>query len=215
MSSPDESNIAPKEIARARILSLLRDHDIKDIEFESIIGLKKNAISEWKRKGSASFIDNLPKIAQYFGVTTDWLLGNEVIDEPDMYDVPIKGVIRAGFPMESFEVDDGKVRLPFPITNAANTFALRVMGDSMSPLILNNDIIIVRKGCPRTVSGKIWLCYQGLFIARIVALRCTLIVARLKANCTNLICVRLVVFLQCVPTNSIKLPSKSVMRFFP
>lgn len=80
MPSPDESNIEPKEIARARILALIKDNEITDIEFEVSMGLKPTTVSNWKRKGSASFIDNLPKIAQYFGVTTDWLLGNEVIE---------------------------------------------------------------------------------------------------------------------------------------
>ena len=41
------------------------------------IGFEKSTITKWKQKGFAPRIELLNKIADYFGVSTDYLLGKE------------------------------------------------------------------------------------------------------------------------------------------
>lgn len=40
-------------------------------------GLSKSAVSQWKIRGSSPKFEQLSKIAAYFGVSVDYLLGNE------------------------------------------------------------------------------------------------------------------------------------------
>lgn len=40
-------------------------------------GLSKSAVSQWKTRNSSPKFEQLPKIAAYFDVSVDYLLGNE------------------------------------------------------------------------------------------------------------------------------------------
>ena len=40
-------------------------------------GLSKSTVSQWKTRGSSPKFEQLSKIAAYFGVSVDYLLGNE------------------------------------------------------------------------------------------------------------------------------------------
>ncbi len=41
------------------------------------LGLQKNAFSNWKHGNNTSYLKHLPKIADYLGVSIDYLLGKE------------------------------------------------------------------------------------------------------------------------------------------
>ena len=46
------------------------------------LGLNKSTVSVWKRKGAIPNSDTLQKIAEYFNVSVDYLLGNEEKTSP-------------------------------------------------------------------------------------------------------------------------------------
>ena len=41
------------------------------------LGLSKNVFTEWKSGRATSYMKHLPKIAEFFGVSVDYLLGKE------------------------------------------------------------------------------------------------------------------------------------------
>lgn len=47
------------------------------------IGCSKPMVTNWKQRGSTPTDTNLKKIADYFGVTVDYLLGNEEKKAPE------------------------------------------------------------------------------------------------------------------------------------
>lgn len=63
-----------------RILNLLKTKGIKDKDFVSAIGIYSSALSEWKSGKSVSYKKHIDKIAEYLGVSVDYLLGRT--DDP-------------------------------------------------------------------------------------------------------------------------------------
>jgi repressor LexA len=64
---------------------------------------------------------------------------------PDTVEVPILGRVTAGMPILAVENRDGALRLDPSLVKGADTFALRVEGDSMIEAgILDSDYVLVR-----------------------------------------------------------------------
>jgi SOS-response transcriptional repressor LexA len=100
------------------------------------------------------------KIADYLGVTVDYLLGKEdpdgipegvrgeteVLDQSCTRMIPLYETVSAGF--GAYASDNVKDYIPSYIQNdteAENTIFIRVRGDSMNPRIEDGDIIRVHK----------------------------------------------------------------------
>ena len=144
-----------KETARQRIISWIEDVYDSYKEFEEEMDLKPTTVTEWKRGRSNTFMNFLPEIADALGTTTDFLLGHEH-NAYEIKSIPITGRIKAGYPIESFEGNFGSVRVPSAEFSSTSVyFALRVDGDSMMPLVMDKDVIILEKVYSRPVNGKI------------------------------------------------------------
>ena len=154
--------MSSKDIARERIISLIELVYNSYREFEDELGFGRNTVTEWKR-GVSTFMDKLPEIADALNVSTDYLLGRETASLiPEIFHIPLIGKIRAGYPVESFEIPKKYIKVPTEIVhNETDYFALEVVGDSMMPIVMEGDIIILRKTdqynnaiCAVTVDGE-------------------------------------------------------------
>lgn len=59
------------------ILILLKKQNKKQIELSNYLDLSKNVFTEWKSGRNTSYMKHLPKIAEFFDVSVDFLLGKE------------------------------------------------------------------------------------------------------------------------------------------
>ena len=66
-----------KEIFAERLKEMLEEKALNIKNFSADIGIPKSTISDWLLLKRTPKIDNIPKIAIYFGVTADYLLGLE------------------------------------------------------------------------------------------------------------------------------------------
>ena len=66
-----------KEIFAERLKEMLEEKALNIKNFSVDIGIPKSTISDWLLLKRTPKIDNIPKIAIYFGVTVDYLLGLE------------------------------------------------------------------------------------------------------------------------------------------
>lgn len=66
-------------------------------------------------------------------------LGNPVVD------IPLLGVVKAGYDYLAQENWIGTVEVDKKLAESGELFALKVKGDSMSPVLVENDIVIVKK----------------------------------------------------------------------
>lgn len=58
-----------------RIKELRNAHGLTQVEFAKRLSVSKQAVSNWENNNIQPSIDMLVKIADYFAVTTDYLLG--------------------------------------------------------------------------------------------------------------------------------------------
>ncbi|WMI81797.1 helix-turn-helix domain-containing protein [Anaerotignum sp. MB30-C6] len=73
-----------------RILKLMENNQMKQADLARVAGARSSSVSDWLNRKSTSYTKYLDKIANHFGVTTDYLLtGKEpepnikVVDEDD------------------------------------------------------------------------------------------------------------------------------------
>ncbi len=126
---------------------------LKELDFSP------TAFSEWKRGKAKPTTDALKKLADYFDVSVDYLLGrtdnpapiihpsNEYI--PDgIIKMPVIGVISAGYDGEAVEevIDNvGILAISLHGYSPEDCFLLRVRGDSMYPDFREGDLIVVHR----------------------------------------------------------------------
>lgn len=114
--------------------------------------ISRGSITNWKN-GSEPQPLTLKKIADYFGVTLEYLLREDdaqsetvELDPSSLYMIPLFENASAGFgAYASDQIDD---YMPLYFANpaeATNTICIKVRGDSMYPKIEDGDIIQVHK----------------------------------------------------------------------
>lgn len=64
-----------------RIINMLRQRGKKQIELATFLGISNNNISEWKAGRSKSYMKYLPSIADFLGVSMEYLLGTESLPD--------------------------------------------------------------------------------------------------------------------------------------
>ena len=126
----------------------------------SELQISRGSVTHWKM-GKVPHHSTLIKIADYFGVTTDYLLGvsgvptvggqeisgNAIfLDPAKTRMIPVYESVSAGFGA----VAQNLIQEYMPIyihsdSEASETICIRVTGDSMSPNIEDGDVIQVRK----------------------------------------------------------------------
>lgn len=72
-----------------KILELMKNKGINAAKLTTECGLNHSALTEWKKGKAKPSIDALSKIAQYFGVSVDYLLG---IEKPNTAQPTITGI---------------------------------------------------------------------------------------------------------------------------
>ena len=136
---------------------LCKEKGVTPTKASAEIGFAKGSVSYWKKKRNEG-IDARPdsytatKIADYFGVSTDYVLGRERSNltpatmDRDVAEINVYGTIPAGLPVEAIEdvVDTEQIPSKW-LRGGREYFALRVDGDSMYPEYLPGDTVIVRK----------------------------------------------------------------------
>ena len=72
-----EINYIVKDVFAERLRNLIDEKGLNYQKFSTEIGIPNSTISDWLNKKKTPTIENIPKIALFFGVTTDYLLGLE------------------------------------------------------------------------------------------------------------------------------------------
>lgn len=127
------------------------------------IGVSRSTIAMWETGQSQPDNDMLKNMANFFGVTVDYLLDYEkTIPEKNAIRVPVLGSVAAGIPIDAIEdVLDYEELDPKQFNPTYQYFGLRIKGDSMTPRIQDGDVVIVRQQ-PDVESGEIAIvCING------------------------------------------------------
>lgn len=131
-----------------RLSELRKEKGLSQKDFGKIIGAAQNTVSQWENGSREPDNETINRIANFFNVSIDYLLGNEstpttTIDKG--IKIPVLGEVAAGFPMFADENIIDYEEIPAEMAKNDDYFALKIHGDSMEPRICNNDVVIVRK----------------------------------------------------------------------
>ena len=142
---------------KERLVKLRKELNLTQEDFAQKIGYTRTAISAWEIGRNEPSNADTVKIADFFGVSTDYLLGKSDIrnntsniDESDkkFYMCPVYGQISAGQPNWAEECIEGRLPLDpdlMGIVNPEEHFFLRVNGESMNKIIRNVAFALIHK----------------------------------------------------------------------
>lgn len=154
-----------------RLKEARRAKGLTQVEVAKYIGITQGGYSGWERGDFKIDSTSLSRLAELFGVTTDYLLGNDSRPVPPALRIPVLGSVPAGIPLEAIEDIVDWEDLPAGMTNGGREyFGLEVKGDSMWPDYLPGDVVIVRKQ-PTCHSGDDCVVYVNGYDATLKQVR--------------------------------------------
>lgn len=144
-----------------RLIQALAEKDMTAADLSRLSGIGEGAISQYKSGAYKASQRNLEKIANALGVSIPWLMGYEVPGQPvkitpmpatapaAMVSFPVIGRVAAGYDGQALEEYTGaQESIPAEDLHgrpASDFMVLRVNGNSMYPLLLDGDRILVER----------------------------------------------------------------------
>jgi len=121
---------------------------LKQEELSKIINVSQASLSGYENEKFEPDNKTLLHLAAYFGVSTDYLLGNE--DVPWSFakqekKIPVFRRIRAEWSVQNAKEIIGYEEISEDMVRQGNFFAIKVHGDSMEPRIRDGDVVIMHK----------------------------------------------------------------------
>ena len=155
------------KIMYERIKKLAKERGITINSLESELGFSRGSLSKIDKNKPS--VERLIKLAEFFNVQVDYLTGDsEYKTKKEMFDawdtmynkdenlaeevrkiekgirIPVLGNVAAGVPIEVMEDVLDWEEIPEDMASKGEHFGLKIKGDSMSPRILEGDVVIVR-----------------------------------------------------------------------
>lgn len=133
-----------------RLALLRKSKNMSQTELGKKFGAAQNTVSQWERGTREPDYEMLQALAEFFGVSTDYLLGrSDYSDIPAPTTkgkwIPVLGRVQAGIPIEAIEDIIDYEEISNEMAKTGDFFALQVRGASMEPRIHEGDVLIVRK----------------------------------------------------------------------
>lgn len=107
-----------------------------------------STFTDWCNANIYPRIDKIEILANYFDIKkSDLVESREKLDVFGnlVVSIPILGVVKAGYDYLAEENWIGTVDVNKKLADSGELFALKVIGDSMSPLLIEDDIVIIKK----------------------------------------------------------------------
>lgn len=126
---------------KRNFIRLCNKHGVAPTVVCQSIGLTGTAFSKWTDE-SVPRKATLMRIAEYFDVSVESLTG----DEPSGKGVriPVFGSVAAGIPIEAITDIEDYEEISEALAKTGEFVALKIKGDSMTPLMIECDTVIVR-----------------------------------------------------------------------
>ncbi|MHC1734165.1 MAG: LexA family protein [Erysipelotrichaceae bacterium] len=135
-----------------RLKRLRKESKMTQRELAEDLGLGESTVSMYEQGYREPDFETLAKIAEYFNVDLNFMLGR--IDTAEFTPVsrivrtkkiPLYGRIPAGTPFDAILNDLGEIDIPGWLAKKDNLFGLIVAGDSMSRIVPDGYIAVLQK----------------------------------------------------------------------
>lgn len=118
-----------------------------------------STFTDWCNANIYPRIDKIEMLANYFDIKKSDLvedkdklyeqlknIGTMYVSNTEMVKIPVLGVVKAGYDYLAQENWIGTIDVEKNIVNdGSEYFALKVVGDSMSPILIQDDIVVIKK----------------------------------------------------------------------
>lgn len=153
--------------------SLRKNNNLTQTQLANAVGLTYSTISMYERGDREPDFKRLKMLANYFDVSTDYLLGKKtsIINSPptvtaEFITFPVIGEIAAGYnsiALENWSGDTVDIPASFLKGHSSSEFfVLKVKGDSMYPMYQENDKVLILKQSALNHSGQVGaVLYDG------------------------------------------------------
>lgn len=137
------------ELFSKRLSELINNNNYTLDKIEEYVG-KTNATISRYASGEITGVkrSTIVKLADFFKVSPAWLAGftDQKYDAFDNKQVfPLLGTVKAGYNYLASENVISYISIDKNVSDPENYFALKVVGDSMQPILYEDDIIIVHR----------------------------------------------------------------------
>lgn len=109
------------------------------------LGIKYTTFTDWVNGKTYPRIDKIEAMARYFGISKADLVEERNSSESVGVMIPLLGRVAAGVPISAVENIIGQEEISRNTAIQGEFFALKIKGDSMSPYIMDGDIVVVRQ----------------------------------------------------------------------
>lgn len=136
-----------------RIKFLREEKGVFQKDLAKLLGVTTPVINYYENEKRAISANSVSILADYFGVTTDYLLGKTDIRDNnlstgDFKNIPVVGKIAAGQPILAQENIEGYLPVDpnvYGLTSTDDLFYLLVAGQSMNMKVKNGDYALIHK----------------------------------------------------------------------
>lgn len=131
-----------------RITKLRKEKDLQQKEVAEAIGMNRIILNRIELGKRPLRDDEAVALADYFHVTTDYLLKGKVSEQNHSsrgVRIPVLGRVVAGIPIEAVEEILDYEEITPELAATGEFFALKIRGHSMDPRMMEGDVVIVRK----------------------------------------------------------------------
>lgn len=117
-----------------KIKDLAYEKDISLALLERTLNFSNGSIARWDK--SSPSVDKVDKVAKYFNVSLDYLLGQQATRQTQPkkgIKIPVLGQVEAGLPIEAVENIIDEEEISEELARTGEFFGLQVHGHSMEP----------------------------------------------------------------------------------
>lgn len=136
-----------------RLKELRENSGLSQYKFADRFGVAQSTVGSWEAGKREPNFETMQRLADFFGVSVDYLLGREEQDgsgppapsNPGSKWIPVLGKVAAGMPIVAIEDVLGYEEIDAKTAASGEYFALQIKGQSMEPKISDGDVVIVRQ----------------------------------------------------------------------
>ena len=131
-----------------RVKNLRKEKGISQQELAQMLYVNQTAVSQWERGVTNPSTDTVIALANIFGVSVDYLLGNSDYPgapTPAGVQIPVLGNVQAGLPISAVQDILDFEEITPELAATGEFFALRIKGKSMEPRMMEGDVVIIRQ----------------------------------------------------------------------
>lgn len=135
--------------------TLRRNAGISQKEFAEKLDFAQNTVSQWETGKRDADTETLQRVADFFKVSVDVLLGRgEGGEAGGGVKIPVLGKVQAGIPIDAIQEILDYEEISSDMAGHGEYFALQIRGRSMEPEMREGDVVIIRRQ-PEVESGEI------------------------------------------------------------